>query len=97
MTPLILTYVASVFTTFCLAFLKAFQSRNIVGGHYKAAWWFSWLVTSFEVASISLVVAGGWTIIFSAGLGGAIGTVTAMYTHTRLFTPRLAPVNVKES
>lgn len=90
-------YGASVCTTFGLAFLKAFQSRNIVGGHYQAAWWFSFLVTSFEVAAISLVVAGGWTIIFSAGLGGAVGTVVAMYTHTRLFKPRLAPMPLKEN
>jgi hypothetical protein len=90
-------YGVSVCTTFALAFLKAFQSRNIVGGHYTAAWCSSWLVTSFEVLAISLVVAGGWTIIFSAGVGGAIGTVVAMYTHSRLFPSRLAPLKVKES
>lgn len=80
-----LPYLASALTTFSLAFVKAFQSKNIVGGHYKAAFTTSWLVTSCEVAAVSFVVHLGWTALFSAGIGGAFGTIVAMTFHDRLF------------
>lgn len=78
-------YAGSVITTFALAFLKAFQSRNIVAGHHKAAWFTSWLVTSCEVASVTFIVKGGWIILLTAGFGGAFGVVAAMYLHAYMF------------
>jgi hypothetical protein len=78
-------YLGSTLTTFSLAFLKAFQSRNIVAGHYWAAWITSWLVTSGEVASVSFIVMGGWVILLTAGIGGSFGCIAAMAAHERLF------------
>jgi hypothetical protein len=82
---LALIYCASTLTTFSLAFVKAFQSRNIVLGHYKAAFITSWGVSTLEVVGVSLVVIGGWWIILSSGIGGSIGTLVAMHTHERFF------------
>ena len=78
-------YILSAFTTFSLAFVKAFQSRNIVLGHYKAAYITSWGVSTLEVTSVGLVIIGGWWIILSAGFGGSLGTIVAMTTHERFF------------
>ncbi|MNE08376.1 hypothetical protein D3C87_1106340 [compost metagenome] len=80
-----LIYCASTLTTFSLAFVKAFQSRNIVLGHYRAAFVTSWGVSTLEVTSVGLVVLGGWWIILSSGIGGSIGTLVAMHTHERFF------------
>lgn len=78
-------YLLSTITTFLAAFVKTFQQRNIVQGHIKTAFVTSWIITALEIATIGFVVAEGWYILFSAGLGGAIGVVTAMKTHSKLF------------
>lgn len=78
-------YILSTFTTFSAAFVKTFQQRNIVQGRVKTAFLTSWVVTGLEIATIGFVVAEGWYILFSAGLGGAVGVVTAMLTHSKIF------------
>ena len=83
---MLLVYIGSSITTFLLAFAKAFQSRNIVLGHYKSAYGMSWVVTTLEVASVSFVVIGGWWVILSAGFGGSIGVIAAMRAHEKIFT-----------
>lgn len=80
--------VTNALTTFALAFAKAFQSRNIVLGHYWAAYVTSWGVTTLEVTNISLVVVGGWWLIISAGFGGSLGCVVAMVMHEKYFMKR---------
>lgn len=82
---LALVYIGSSLTTFLLAFAKAFQSRNIVLGHYKSAYGMSWVVTTLEVASVSFVVIGGWWVVFSAGFGGSLGVIAAMRCHEQIF------------
>jgi pantothenate kinase len=80
--------IVNALTTFALAFAKAFQSRNIVLGHYWAAYVTSWGVTTLEVTNISLIVVGGWWLIFSAGFGGSLGCVVAMAMHEKYFMTR---------
>lgn len=82
---LVLVYVGSAFAAFSLAFAKAFQSRNIVLGHTRTAFATSWAVSTLEVLSVGFIIAGGWWVILSAGIGGSIGTVLAMKLHSRLF------------
>ncbi len=82
---LALVYMASALTTFSLSFVKTLQTRNIVLGHYWAAFITSWCITTLEVASIGFVVIGGWWVILSAGFGGSVGIVLAMRIHERLF------------
>ena len=82
---MLLIYCASALTTFSLAFVKAFQSRNIVLGHYGSAFITSWGVSTLEVLGVSMVLIGGWWIILSSGIGGSIGTLVAMRTHERFF------------
>lgn len=81
-------YALSTLTVFLVSFVKTFQQRNIIYGHIKSAFFTSWVVTGLEVASISFVVIGGWTVIFSAGIGGSIGVVVAMKMHSRLYTKK---------
>lgn len=78
-------YVLSFLTTFSAAFVKTFQQRNIVQGHVKTAFFTSWVITGLEIATIGFVVSEGWYILFSAGLGGAVGVVIAMQMHSRIF------------
>lgn len=78
-------YVLSMLTTFSAAFVKTFQQRNIVQGRMKSAFFTSWLVTGLEITTIGIVVKEGWYVLFSAGLGGAIGVVGAMKMHSKLF------------
>jgi len=78
-------YLGSMLTTFTEAFLKAFQSRNIMAGHYWSAWLTSWLVTTCAVASVSFIVMGGWVILLTSGIGGSFGCIAAMAAHERLF------------
>ncbi len=75
----------SAVITFCAAFVKTFQQRNIVQGRIKSAFLTSWVITALEISTIGLVVSEGWYIIFSAGLGGAFGVVGAMKMHSKLF------------
>jgi hypothetical protein len=77
--------IVNALTTFALAFAKAFQSRNIVLGHYWSAYITSWGVTTLEVTNVSLIVVGGWWLIFSAGFGGSLGCLAAMAMHEKYF------------
>lgn len=78
-------YVLSFAVTFISVFLKGFQHKNVIGGHLKSVWVTSWVMGAFEVASITLIVAGGWTIAISVGMGASFGMVSAIILHDRIY------------
>mgnify|MGYP000918095632 CR=1 FL=1 len=78
-------YIASFAVTFVAVFLKGFQHKNVIGGHLKTVFATSVLMAFFDVFSISIVISGGWTVAFSAGLGAGTGMVLAILTHDRIF------------
>lgn len=77
-------YLASTCVSFLAVFLKGFQHKNVIGDHYRLAFFTSYAMAMFEVASIALVVKGGWVMAFTTGTGAAFGIVCAMYAHNRL-------------
>lgn len=81
----VLPYVGSAMTMCASAFAKTFQTRNIVGGHYIGAYLMSWLITTMDVVNIIIIVHVSWWAVLSAGFGGSIGVVGAMYFHTRIY------------
>lgn len=82
---LVLLYGSSVLAAFAVSFFKAFNSKNIVGGHYLPAWITSWGITTCEAMTVLFIVKGGWTVLISAGVGGSFGVVAAMWFHDRVF------------
>lgn len=78
-------YVASVLLSFAGVFLKGFQLKNVMGKHIKSLAMVSYLIAAFEVATVSIIVKGGWMIALTAGTGGALGMITSLYVHDRLF------------
>lgn len=78
-------YFLSFITSFCAVFLKGFQHKNVIGNHVHAVFYTSFLMAAFDVAAITLVVKGDWTIMFSAGLGAALGMVSSMKLHDYIF------------
>jgi DMSO/TMAO reductase YedYZ heme-binding membrane subunit len=73
----------SFLVSFCAVFLKGFQHKNVIGMHYKLVAVTSFAMAAFDVASVSLIVAQGWSVAPAAGAGAALGMVAAMYVHTR--------------
>ena len=67
--------------TFTYVFIRGFQSQNVVGGKYHAAFWFSFMMVAAEVTSITLVVQVGWWSILPMGLGAAAGVLLSMYLY----------------
>lgn len=83
--PPMVTYTGSALATFLLAFAKTFQTKNIVAGHTKSAYFMSWTVTALEVTNVTLIVAGGWWALLSTGFGGSLGVVLSMKLHGRIY------------
>lgn len=80
-----LLYALSAAVSFAACFLKGFQHKNVIGGHLRSVFFTSWLMAAFEVASVSLIVAGGWWVALSSGLGASLGMVCAIRLHSRIF------------
>lgn len=78
-------YVLSIIISFAGVFLKGFQLKNIMGKHYKTLALVSYLIAAFEVATISIIIQGGWWTALSAGTGGALGMLTSIFVHERVF------------
>lgn len=78
-------YVASVILSFAGVFLKGFQLQNVMGKHLKSLALTSYLIAAFEVATVSIIVHGGWQVAISAGTGGALGMLASMKAHTVIF------------
>lgn len=79
-----LLYLTSVIVSFCAMFLKGFQHKNVIGMHYLLTFFTSFVMAAFDVATVSLIVKGGWPIAISSGIGASFGMIAAMYSHSRL-------------
>lgn len=92
-------YVVSLIVSFIAVFLKGFQHKNVIGNHLKTVFVTSYAMAFFDVATISLVIKGGWTIAFTAGTGAAFGMIAAIKFHDRIFkykrTPETPVMNAK--
>jgi len=73
---------------FVKVFLMGFQSKNVVGNHYRSAFCTSLVMGLLEVAIITEVVASGWWAAVPVAIGGSLGVVCAMRVHTLLFPTR---------
>lgn len=71
--------------TFMLVFLRALQQQNVIHGHYASAAILPFAMACAEVATVLWVVSSGWSSIPWIGSGGALGVVTAMYFHRKLW------------
>lgn len=69
--------------TFTMVFLKGFQHQNVIGGHFKLAFVFSYLMAITDVAVVSLVVSKGWAVTIPCGTGAAFGIIMSMWIHRR--------------
>lgn len=70
--------------TAVLVFFRALQQQNVIRGNYLAAAVTPFAIAAGEVATVLIVVAGGWHSIPWVGAGGAIGATSAMWIHRRL-------------
>ena len=77
-------YVASVFASFVSVFVKIFQTKNVIGDHYKLAFGTSYIVAILDVVTIMFIVEGGWWVALTSGTGAAFGVVTAMKFHDKV-------------
>lgn len=76
-------YFFGFLASFIMVFLKGFQHQNVIGGHYKLAFIFSYLMAIADITVVSLVVAKGWSIAAPSGTGAAFGIVISMWLHRR--------------
>ena len=74
-----------ILATFLVVFGRAIQQLNVVGGHYLPALLTPYLIAVGEVLVILLVVDTGWQAIPRVGTGGALGAVSAMWVHRRIW------------
>ena len=77
--------------TFVTVFGRAIQQQNVIGGHYIAAAMTPYLIAAGEIGIIVGVASAGWSALPAVGTGGALGAVTAMYVHKRLFSRQSQP------
>lgn len=67
--------------------LKAFQQRNVSGGHYLPLIPTSYGMAAYEVFIVSAIVAADDKVaaVVAMGTGGWVGCMIAVYLHKRLF------------
>lgn len=78
-------YVVSAVISFCSVFLKGFQIKNVQFNQYKLIAVTSYLIAFFEVATVTIIVKGGWLVALSAGTGATAGILLSVYLHKRIF------------
>lgn len=78
-------YAVSVLVSFIAVAFKGFQHKNVIGGHIRSVFITSYLMAAFDVASITIIVSGGWPIALTSGTGAAFGMVFAMKLHDKIF------------
>ena len=76
---------ALIAATAILVFLRAIQQQNVIHGHYFMAAITPFGIAAAEVALVLFVVDTGWSSIPYVGTGGAIGVVSGMAVHRRVF------------
>lgn len=69
--------------TLLLVFGRAIQQQNVIHGHYLAAAVTSYVIAAGEIAVVGAVVITGWEAWPWIGTGGAVGAMSAMWTHRR--------------
>jgi len=76
------------FATFARVFSRAWQQRNVVGNHYLSVIPFSYIMGALEVFIVALIVISEhkFLLAFTIGTGGWMGSVLAMYLHTKCFS-----------
>jgi len=74
-----------IFATFIVVFGRAIQQMNVIGGHYVPAAITPYFIAIGEVLVILLVVEKGWAAIPLVGTGGALGAVSAMWIHRKIW------------
>lgn len=65
--------------------LKGFQHKNVIGGHLKLIALTSYLMAVGDVATVGLIVKGGWGVVLYTGTGAALGMVISVKLHDRVF------------
>lgn len=67
--------------------LRAFQSRNIVHGHYGITIPFSYAIDIVGFYIIAQIAKEGYNfpLILCIGTGSSLGTLIAMFLHERLY------------
>ena len=85
MTESLWIYPLSVGVSFAAVFLKGFQHKNVIGNHQRTVFFTSYAMAVFDVASVTLIVRGGWWIALTSGTGAAFGMVAAIRLHDWLF------------
>lgn len=78
-----MTHLALFASTFVLVFLLGFQSLNVNGGHYGAAFWTSFGIGVSQVVLYKLVPSADVTEVIAYLLGGPFGIVASMWAHRR--------------
>lgn len=73
-----------ILASFIVVFARAMQQQNVIGGHYVAAMLTPYLIAVGEVLTVLWVVDTGWMAIPLVGIGGALGSVSAMWLHRRI-------------
>tara|TARA_R110002096_G_scaffold329541_1_gene523741 strand:+ start:387 stop:641 length:255 start_codon:yes stop_codon:yes gene_type:complete len=76
-------YLLQFTVSFISVFLKGFQHQNVIGGHYRAAFFVSYLMAGFEVLVITLIIQTGYWAILTIGAGASLGIVSSMYIYRR--------------
>jgi len=71
--------------TFLVVFGRAIQQMNVVGGYYLPAAITPYFIAIGEVLVVLMIVDTGWQAIPLVGTGGAIGAVSAMWIHRRIW------------
>ena len=74
-----------ILATFLVVFGRAIQQMNVIGGHYVPAAITPYFIAVGEVAVVLLVVDTGWQAIPMVGTGGALGAVSAMWIHRKIW------------
>jgi len=78
-------YLASIVVSFIAVFMRGFQHKNVIGDHKRAVFATSYAIALFDVASIYIIIEGGWAVALTSGTGAAFGMVASMYAHDYLF------------
>jgi len=69
--------------SFVSVFLRGFQHQNVIGGQYKLAFAFSYLMAATDVVVVGLVAVNGYAMIIPIGTGSAMGIVSSMRVYRK--------------
>lgn len=78
-------YLASFLVSFTYIFLKGWQHKCVIGNHFRSAGAIAFIMGAMEVVSVSVIVKGGWGMAITMGAGAALGIVSAMKLHDRMY------------